>query len=227
MVCLMKSPFRQQVSEYDCVPTTFLNALGYLFERDDIPPLVIQRIYLFCLDSMASHKAIGHGTSGLAVQLLGDWLNEYSHRSFRIHADYCAGESVHLKQGNKISKCLNAGGVALLRVKHQRNCWHYVLGLSVSKGWLYCYDPYPRTAKSNKRGQYEFMAEEGIHTPNLKIACTWLDTSSNQWQYRLGSSNQRECLLLKRAKVTRRPSRPTSLRCAVAGGRLNYDVGHA
>lgn len=197
----MKSPFRQQVSEYDCVPTTFLNALGYLFERADIPPLVIQRIYLYCLDSITSHKAIGHGTSGLAIELLGSWLNEYRHRSFSIQADYCKGASVHLKQGNKISKCINGGGVALLRVKHQSKSWHYVLGLSVSDGWLHCYDPHPRTSNSDKKGRYEFTAEEGLHAPNLKIACDWLDTSSNQKQYRLGSRNERECLLLQRAKA--------------------------
>jgi hypothetical protein len=197
----MKTPFRQQASEYDCVPTTFLNALSFLFERKEIPPLVIQRIYLYSLDSMVSHKAIGHGTSGLAVQLLGSWLSEYRHGEFQVHADYCKGKAVHLRQGNRISKCLNSGGVALLRVKHQGNSWHYVLGLSVSGGWLYCYDPYVRTTKSNKPGHYEFLAESSFHAPNLKIECDWLDVSSNKSQYRLGTSSERECLLLERTKA--------------------------
>ena len=73
----MKSPLRQQVSEYDCVPTTFFNALSYLFDRGNFPPLILQRIYPYSLDSVASHTSIGHGTSRLAIKLLGGWLNEY------------------------------------------------------------------------------------------------------------------------------------------------------
>ena len=196
----MKTPFRQQISEYDCVPTTFLNALSYLFERSEIPPLVVQRIYLYSLDSMMSQRTMGHGTSGLAVQLLGNWLSGYKHGRFRLNTDYCTGRGVHLRQSNKISKCLNSKGVALLRVKHQHNSWHYVLGLSVSANWLYCYDPYARSTKSNKRGKYEFIAEQSVHAPNLRINCHWLDVLSNRSQYQLGTSSERECLLLECAK---------------------------
>ena len=34
----MKNPLRYQLSEYDCGPTSMLNALAFLFEREDIPP---------------------------------------------------------------------------------------------------------------------------------------------------------------------------------------------
>ena len=32
----MKIPLRYQVSEYDCGPTSLLNALNYLFQREEI-----------------------------------------------------------------------------------------------------------------------------------------------------------------------------------------------
>ena len=32
----MKNPLRYQLSEYDCGPTSMLNALAFLFEREDI-----------------------------------------------------------------------------------------------------------------------------------------------------------------------------------------------
>ena len=41
---LMKSPLRYQISDYDCGPTSMLNAVSFLFEREQIPPeLVLQR----------------------------------------------------------------------------------------------------------------------------------------------------------------------------------------
>ena len=34
----MKVPLRYQMTEYDCGPTSLLNAVSYLFEREEIPP---------------------------------------------------------------------------------------------------------------------------------------------------------------------------------------------
>ena len=38
----MKIPLRYQMSEYDCGPISMLNAISYLFEREEIPPEVIR-----------------------------------------------------------------------------------------------------------------------------------------------------------------------------------------
>ena len=46
----MKNPLRYQISEYDCGPTSLLNAISFLFEREEIPPEVIRNIMLYCLD---------------------------------------------------------------------------------------------------------------------------------------------------------------------------------
>lgn len=34
----MNNPLRHQMTEYDCGPTSMLNAVGYLFRREEIPP---------------------------------------------------------------------------------------------------------------------------------------------------------------------------------------------
>lgn len=34
----MDNPLRYQMTEYDCGPTSMLNAVSYLFRRDEIPP---------------------------------------------------------------------------------------------------------------------------------------------------------------------------------------------
>lgn len=50
---LMKSPLRYQISDYDCGPTSMLNAVSFLFEREQIPPELIRNIMLFSLEHSA------------------------------------------------------------------------------------------------------------------------------------------------------------------------------
>ena len=52
----MKTPLHYQMTEYDCGPITVMNAIIYLFEREQIPPDLIRNIMLYCLD--------GYGAEG-------------------------------------------------------------------------------------------------------------------------------------------------------------------
>ncbi len=197
----LKTPFRQQASEYDCAPTTFVNALSYLFQRSEIPGLALQRVYQYSLDCISPHSRVAHGTSRLSVRMLGQWLGAYRRRAFRIEQRYLGGEEAHLGRGNNVSRCLERGGVAIIRLTHWQGHWHYLLGLNIEDNWIYCYDPYARTTRSNKRGCYEFIAEEGLQSPNLRIDCAWLDRQSNKDAFHLGSMSERECLLLERGQA--------------------------
>lgn len=198
---IMKTSFRLQASEFDCVPTTFLNAISYLFERNEIPPVVVQRIFLYCLDCFSNKKDFSHGTSGAAVRLLSEWLSEYSYKSFSLDAEVITGGKVHLGPGNKITQCINSGGVTLFSVKHYGNHWHYILAISVEDGWLYFFDPYPKSVRSKKSGKYEFIPAATGQQPNLRIKYDWLDTQSNKFPFQLGSRSMRECVLLKRIRT--------------------------
>ncbi len=86
----MKNPLAYQSTEYDCVPTSLINAIRYLYEREDIPPEVIQRIYLYSLDSFNSKGEQGKkGTTFEAVTHICNWLNEYSeYHNFKLQCDY-------------------------------------------------------------------------------------------------------------------------------------------
>lgn len=194
----MKTPFRQQASEYDCGPTTFVNALSYLFKRSEIPALAIQRVYQYSLDCVSYHSRVAHGTSRLAVRMLGQWLGAYRRRNFRIAEKYLEGDAVHLGRGSAIAPCLMRGGVAIIRLTHWEGHWHYLLGLYMDESWIYCYDPYAKTRRSNKAGRYEFIDQDGPQDANLRIARAWLDKQSNQDAFHLGSMTERECLLLER-----------------------------
>jgi hypothetical protein len=47
----MKIPLSYQRTEYDCGPTSFLNAISFLFHREDIPPDVLRYVMMYTLDS--------------------------------------------------------------------------------------------------------------------------------------------------------------------------------
>ena len=190
----MRVPFRFKASEYDCVPTTLLNTLNYLFDRKTIPPLTIQRIFMYCLDTVTSKQTLGHGTSGYAVQLFANWLNEYQTKEFSVSARYISGREVHLSQNNLIAQTLNENGVVALRVKSTGKQWHYILGLRLDSELLYAFDPYPK--RVNQSG-YHFEKWQGEQSHNLIIRREWLDTQSNCSPYFLGSYSEREALLLK------------------------------
>ena len=49
----MKNPLHYQLSEYDCGPTAMLDAISYLFDREEILPEIIRNVMLYCLDCMA------------------------------------------------------------------------------------------------------------------------------------------------------------------------------
>ena len=110
-----RPPLRYQLSEYDCVPTTIGNAIAHLFEREDIPPEVVQRLYLYSLDAVGRRGTFARGSSEESVRLLAGWLEQFSAGRFRIRTEYLAGREVHLGRGNRIVECLNDGGVALYR----------------------------------------------------------------------------------------------------------------
>ena len=75
----MKNPLRYQLSEYDCGPTSMLNALAFLFEREDIPPEAVRNIMLYCLDCYGSDGVSGKsGTSCAAMMFLSNWLNGFT-----------------------------------------------------------------------------------------------------------------------------------------------------
>ncbi|MCL6269406.1 hypothetical protein M3P05_05530 [Sansalvadorimonas sp. 2012CJ34-2] len=196
-----RTPFSYQVSAYDCVPISFINALAYLFERDDIPPLVIQKIYLYCLDTVTAQGELGHGTTGLAVALLGNWLQKYREGSFALSTTYLDREKVNCTGRSQLEECLNRKGTALVRLHTGKKLWHYVLALSMDDEWFYAFDPCRRKKKSIVKGAVEYLLDAREQQPNLRIRRQWLDTLSNRKRFALGTLRERECLLIERPKL--------------------------
>ncbi len=194
------APLRYQLSEYDCVPATIGNAIACLFERDEIPPEVVQRIYLYTLDSAGRRGTFARGSSDESVRLLARWLEQFSTDRFGVHAEFLAGREVHLKRGNRVVECLNDGGVALCNITYDHGDWHYVLALRADDRSVYFFDPYWRRDVRGVGGGVAIIRPPADDGANLSIDREWLDTASNRRRFCFGSWSNRDCLLMWRRK---------------------------
>ena len=101
----MDNPLRYQMTEYDCGPTSMLNAVSYLFRRDEIPPELTRNIMLYCLDCFGEDGSTGRrGTSRMAMMFLSNWLNGFG-KIGRLHisTQYLSGiESLSVGPGGEL-----------------------------------------------------------------------------------------------------------------------------
>lgn len=138
----MKNPLHYQISEYDCGPTSMLNAIIYLFDRDEIPPEVIRNTMLYCLDCYSKEGIPGkRGTSRAAMMFLSNWLNEYgSLGMMTVSSEYLSGDQVYIGPGSRINQALSHGGATVVRLFLDEP--HYVLLTGVKGGSILLFDPY-------------------------------------------------------------------------------------
>lgn len=138
----MKNPLHYQLSEYDCGPTAILNAVSYLFEREEISPVVIRNIMLYCLDSYNGEGIMGKsGTSSAAMMFLSNWLNGFGKiGQLSVSSRYLSGKSVYIGAESLVSDALHRGGVVVIRVLYE--CGHYVLLTGEKDGNILMFDPY-------------------------------------------------------------------------------------
>lgn len=203
----MKTPFRYQATDFDCVPTTFINAIQYLFDRSEIPPAVIQKIMLYSLDTVNKYGEYGkRGTTGLSIQLILQWLESFQDDKFSFkRCEYLPKEQIHLRQGNKIMSCMNRDGVALLRVndsKTSNTLFHYMLALGVDDNdsdWFLFFDPYYRVQqfKGEDSKYLEWLGDNSRQGANLRIKRERLDSLEYE-KYSMAAMDERECCLLER-----------------------------
>ena len=136
----MKVPLRYQNTEYDCGTTSFVNALAYLYDREDVPVKLLKAIYRFTLDVEGKDGIEGTGgTSRKHAELLAKYFVDYanSNDDFNIKCKILSGEDVNLEE---MIKTLNEKGVIIAR------CWqdteHYVLITKIDNSFAYIFDPY-------------------------------------------------------------------------------------
>ena len=194
----MQAPLLYQVSEYDCVPTTLINAVSYLFHRREIPPMVIRHIYLYCLDTVGRDSRLGiGGTSKYAVRLVGNWLNAYKMRHFSLATEFLENGEVTLEPGGRIATCLEEGGVALCNMLLTLRDEHYIMVMDMDQDWIYGFDPYRRMTLRGMKDSVCLLDSEDGRSPNIKIRKSWFELEAVK-RFCMGPLAQRECLLVRR-----------------------------
>lgn len=138
----MKIPLRYQITEYDCGPTSLLNGLSFLFEREDLPPELVRNIMLYSLDSYGTDGSFGkNGTSHAAMMFLSNWLDGYGKTGLlSIQSQYITGRDVNWGNESRLRGALSSGGAAVVRLDLE--CWHYVLVTGVQDDKIRLFDPY-------------------------------------------------------------------------------------
>ena len=191
----MKTPLRYQLTEYDCGPTSVLNAISFLFDREDIPPEIIKNITLFTLDRYGSNgeRCMG-GTSRMAMMYLSEWLNAYGGTGLLpVSGEYYSGENVFLGGESAISDAVKNGAVAVIRLYF--DVWHYVLVTGERDGKVFLFDPY----YADKPFKEEDVILDDGHPfeYNRIVPLKYFDCEKIEL-YALGEKAKREALVIRR-----------------------------
>lgn len=149
----MAFPLQYQLTEYDCGPTSVINALRLLFDRKLLQPDMIHGVYRFCMEGFNSHGEMGKsGTSRCAMHFLSQWFNQYAvQRNFPIHTEYLQEGDTYLGEDTLIVQTLKGGGCVLVRC--HLGCEHYILltGICEDGEHVYAFDPYYLEKKLRRR----------------------------------------------------------------------------
>lgn len=193
MMNRVKTPLSYQLSEYDCGPTTVLNALSYLFDRKEIAPDLIKLIHMYCMDGFNVSGEIGKtGTSYMAMNFIGNWLNQYRvMRKLPICCEPLKSEEIRIDPASRIVTCLQRGGCAVARVDLSGG--HYVLLTGVEEEKICLFDPYFRGNPPQRKGIE--MVAGAPDRMNRKVSWEILN-SPNKRHYALGDPAKRECILM-------------------------------
>lgn len=194
----MKNPLHYQLTEYDCGPTSMLNAISYLFDREEIPPEVVRNIMLYCLDCYGSEGSPGKsGTSCTAMMFLSNWLNGFGQTGkLSISSSYLSGKAVSLKQDNLITDALRRGGVAVVRLYYE--IAHYVLLTGIKDGRILMFDPYYEIPPSMQEDITVTLEKPCFY--NRIVPFSYFNQESHDL-YALGETEKREAVLLFNEKT--------------------------
>lgn len=145
-------PLQYQSSQADCAPNSILNALKFLFDQEEIPALVIAKIFSYSFDCDFHGNLADGGTSSHLIQVLCDWLtnyteissninNKYRHALFNVDCKILNGEEVTIEV---IDDILKKKGVAVVTVAYEGRAGEHVVLITGKRSKLkyLIFDPY-------------------------------------------------------------------------------------
>lgn len=190
----MKTPLHYQISEYDCGPTTMMNAMNFLFRREQILPDVVHHIMLYSLDAYNAKGESGKsGTSRMAMMFLSNWLCEFGKAChFPIDCTYLSGEDVYLGGTSRLTDALRCHGAVIVRLNYGGD--HYVLLTKQEKNRVSLFDPYYR--KRPFIQEDIVLIDDEPFFRNRIVSADRLNSRKKDGIYALGPTAGREAILL-------------------------------
>ena len=138
----MHPPLRYQVSEYDCGPTSVMNAISFLFATREVPPEFVKSIYGYTLDDFNDLGApCRRGTSNDSLRYLTSWFNRYRERTgYPLRCEFYEKEEFSLDENSPLIQCLKGGGAAVVRCILKVP--HYITLTGIDEKYFHVFDPY-------------------------------------------------------------------------------------
>ena len=190
--------YREQITEHDCGPTAFINALVHLFKRDEIPAEVVRRVYEYTMDWPKSGS-----TSIVAMKMLANWLELYKTKKFSVNCEIVEGKKVLFKKKFLTKEDPNTCGI--LFIHHGRNLWHFITIFFENDNFAYCFDPYPKPKTKSK--YWEWLKPEDSDGCNLKIDLDYLNIKKSDKPFHVGKSEDRFFIQIKRRSKRKKNKR--------------------
>jgi hypothetical protein len=210
-----KNPLNYQVGDYDCVPTTFINAITFLIGRTEYRPEILKKIETHTLDipyyriitqkgttrrgpppknipKENKIKEIGSGgTSSRSVQELVKELDLYHKQNFDpFRCEYVDKAKI---TSQKMIKALDSGAVVIVDVR-LGNEGHYVLITKIKGNEVYLFDPYYQEKSAIKDKEIKVITDHPFEY-NRMIPLTRLFAEGKK-DYMMGKKEHREMILI-------------------------------
>ena len=137
----MKTPLRYQATEVDCGTTSAINALMYHFEREEIPPQVMDYVSRVTGDCNLGVLGYYRGTSAHSLAFVAQWCNDYlSKAGIPVRCQALSGDEVSMDEGSPLVRGLRSGAVAVCGCRIHVD--HYVLLTGIDDTFVSLFDPY-------------------------------------------------------------------------------------
>ncbi|MBQ8162156.1 MAG: peptidase C39 [Clostridia bacterium] len=199
----MKNDLICQSSEYDCGPTTLVNGIRYLFDREEIPPAILKHIWTMGNDTFSDAGELGkHGTSKASMCYMACWFNAYAKGcGFPLHAEFLEDTSAVVEKEGTVTACLQSGGCALVRC-FTGKIPHYVLLTKLLPGdEIGLFDPYDEHPDFQGEGRRVVTGEP--KAMNRAVRREYLNLEGRDQDYAMGPVDTREILLMQRTEAKR------------------------
>ncbi len=201
----MKNQLGYQTSDYDCGPTTLVNAFRYLFEREEILPEIIRTISLYTLDLYDNDGEFGKcGTSRMAMMFLSNWFNRFATiKKFPVLTELLTENQVWIGKNSRINECLLQGGAAIICVWLD-DCRHYILLTGIDGKYMCLFDPYDWEEAID--GNVIIKVPDEPKKMNRKVLMSRVNMDTTDI-YALGAIRDREAMLLFNTNTRRSPEK--------------------